>query len=67
MSQHLSGIELASIHNALATMTQAYGQMLAEQERRQAMLTAQLKAANDENAKLRTALAAATQPAGSER
>ena len=67
MSQQISILELASIHNALATMTQAYGQMLAEQERRQAMLTAQLKAANDENAKLRTALAAATQPAGSER
>jgi hypothetical protein len=67
MSQHLSGIDLATIHNSFATLTQAYGQMLAEQERRQAMLTAQLKAATDENVKLRAALAAATQPAGSER
>jgi hypothetical protein len=53
MNQHLSAIDIAALHNAFATLTQAYGHMLAEQDRRLQMLSAQLKAANEELNKLR--------------
>lgn len=57
MSQQISAIDLAAIHNAMSQLTSAYGQMLAEQERRMSMLASQLKLATDENAKLKEALA----------
>ena len=68
MSQ-ISGIDLAVIHNATHTLVQAYGQLLTEQDRRIQVLLAQLKVAQEENAKIRKALEAAlAQPSsGSER
>lgn len=47
-TQHVSSIDVPSLHNAMHGMVQAYGQLLAEQERRISMLSAQLKATQDE-------------------
>jgi len=56
VNHQVSALDLASVHNSIVHLTQVYGQLLAEQERRQQMLTAQLKAAQDEVTGLRKRL-----------
>lgn len=54
VTMQVSSLDIPTVHNALACVSQAYGQLLQEQERRHAMAIAALR---EENARLRKELA----------